>query len=320
MNDTPTADLPEHHDDIAAQMLPGDVIYLGDSPTATTDTPTIAGDYIPIITGDFLLDYLEKCPSSPSLTAEQKPAVPGEEHTSPEPQQEDRVLPSVQEEESCATEPREKGSALQTSAASAVDFTPITRGLDDIMTRLSGLSDDFARKLRYDESKQTIIDRQHAELERYRRDEAFKLSKAIIMDVISEVDSAEKNSKFYENLEDSPENYAKLRKLVLGISDDLRDLLERNDIFAYRSEPGSSFDAKRQRVLKTVPTGDEALAKTIHESVRWGFESADKVVRHELVNVYAYDPKLAAAQAEEGKPADNVQASSQSDSESASEA
>ncbi len=277
-----------------------------------TDTPTSAAD--------FLLDTQEECPASPSLTAEQKPAAPEEEHTSPKPQQEDHVLPPVQEEEPYATEPSEKESALQPSAASAVDFTPITQGLDGIMTRLSGLSDDFARKLRYDESKQTIIDRQHAELERYRRDEAFKLGKAIIMDVISEVDSAEKSSKFYENLEDSPENYAKLKKLVLGTSDDLRDLLERNDIFAYRSEPGSSFDAKRQRVLKTVPTGDEALAKTIHESVRWGFESADKVVRHELVNVYAYDPKLAAAQAEEKKPADNVQASSLSAPESAPEA
>lgn len=237
---------------------------------------------------DFLIGDEEPKTEQEAIAAQEAPAV----------QSEDSPLPEVEDTPDEPIEPTpDDAFCCEEEAPAPEEVAPSTTleaGIAAILKQLGALSDDFAHKLRYDANKQAIIDRQHEELERYRQDTAFKLSKALIMDIISEVDSAEKSSKFYETLECTPENYAKLKKLVLGISDDLRDLLERNDIYSYRSEAGTPFNVKRQRVLKTIPTGEEALAKTIQESVRWGFEAVDKVIRHELVNVYAYDPSLAA--------------------------
>ena len=84
----------------------------------------------------------------------------------------------------------------------------------------------------------------------------------------------------------SPENYAKLRKLVLAHAEDLRDLLENNDIDSFRTEAGAAFNHKRHSVLKTVVTDDPSLAKTIQASLRWGFEKDGKVIRPEKVAVY----------------------------------
>lgn len=174
--------------------------------------------------------------------------------------------------------------------------------LQDIMELLSGLGGklealqsgqtlllkDFESKLKYDAGKQAVIDRQHEELERYRHEESAKLSKAIILDIINEVDSAEKNSAFYSALEPTPENFAKLLRLLMQSADDMRDLLERHDITSYRAESGEPFNAKRQRVLKTVPTDKPELDRTVNASMRWGFESPERVIRHELVCVNVY--------------------------------
>ncbi len=162
----------------------------------------------------------------------------------------------------------------------------ILQQLTAIGSTLENLQQRFDDKLRYDESKQLIIDRQHNELEQFRREEFTKLNRAIIQDVIGEIDSVEKHGKFYEALEATPENFAKLLKLFHEFSEDLRDLLERNDVTAYRSESGDIFDAKRQRVLKTVPTDNASLNRTIEENMRWGFELNGKVIRPELVSVY----------------------------------
>lgn len=240
---------------------------------------------------DFLIDDDKSETPTTEADPEQNPPAPQEEDSAPTEEEEETAPCEQQIEDAPPTTPQSE--AEDPAPEAAAPSPDLQEGIDAILNQLGNLADQFAHKLRYDETKQTIIDRQHEELERYRQDASFTLSKAIIMDVISEVDSAEKSSKFYEPLDCTPENYAKLKKLMLGIADDLRDLLERNDIYSYRSEIGDPFNAKKHRVLKTVPTGDETLAKTIQESVRWGFENADKVIRHELVNVYAYDPSLA---------------------------
>ncbi len=168
--------------------------------------------------------------------------------------------------------------------------------LEGIASSLQELRAEFNSKLRYDEGRQIVIDRQHEELERFRKEEAGKLSRALILDIISEIDSVEKNADFYQGMEPTPENFAKLLRLFNGFSEDLRDLLENNDIITYRSEPGTPFNARRQRVLKTVPTTDAELDKTVARSLRWGFETTEgRLIRHELVAVHVCKPAAEAA-------------------------
>lgn len=185
-----------------------------------------------------------------------------------------------------ATEPLPTEPTNEPQELPTVDFSPVLNALSAVDTQLKNLSDDFARKLKYDASKQEIIDRQHAELERYRREEAAKQTRAIVMDLIAEIDGAERSSEHFATAEATPENYAKLLKLVCGYAEDLRDLLENHDVIAYRSEPGTLFNGKRHSALKTIPTDNPELAKSIQSSIRWGFEMNDKVIRLEKVAVY----------------------------------
>lgn len=170
--------------------------------------------------------------------------------------------------------------------ATADQKTPILNILTTLQTQISSLREEFNSKMRYDASKKEIIDRQYQELDAYRRETHEKLNKAIVMDLIAEIDGAERSAEHYSALEATPENYAKLRKLVLAHAEDLRDLLENNDIDSFRTEAGAAFNHKRHSVLKTVATDDPSLAKTIQASLRWGFEKDGKVIRPEKVAVY----------------------------------
>ena len=173
-----------------------------------------------------------------------------------------------------------------TSHQATAALTPILNVLTTLQTQISGLREEFNSKMRYDASKKEIIDRQYQELDAYHREIHEKLNKAIVMDLIAEIDGAERSAEHYSALEATPENYAKLKKLVLAHAEDLRDLLENNDIDSYRTEAGTAFNHKRHSVLKTVATDDPSLAKTIQASLRWGFEKDGKVIRPEKVAVY----------------------------------
>lgn len=220
----------------------------------------------------------------PVAAATEGSLQPAEETATAE---ESAVAPAAEEAEPATEE------STPTTPAPTENMAACMEKISDRLEKLEGLLQDlergFATKLRYDASKQQIIDRQHEELERYRHEQALQISRAVISDVISEADDAEKTSRFYKDMEPSEENYRKLLKLVAGYGENLRDLLERNDIYSYRCEPGTAFNPKRQRVFSVIETDDPELGKTVKESVRWGFADIDdKVVRPEMVNVYVY--------------------------------
>ncbi len=234
---------------------------------------------------------------SPNVTEEtqevtgQTPESESPENSEPEnaPASEEESVPEPPVEEPSPSSLPVEGEPPVTedeSAPQRPDLSPILEQLTFLQAEMKALRDDFNAKLRYDASKKEIIDRQYQELDAYHREVHEKLSKAIVMDIISEIDGAERSAEHYGALEATPENYAKLKKLVLAQAEDLKDLLENNDIVSYRTEAGEPFNHKRHSVLKTVLTCDPHLAKTIQASLRWGFEKDGKVVRPEKVAVY----------------------------------
>ncbi len=159
--------------------------------------------------------------------------------------------------------------------------------ITQIEATLSKLTKRIEDYIAYSQKLQLIIDRQHDELERYRRGESRNLSLAVILDIIQELDSTRKTQDYYKELEPSPENYLKMHKFFSTFSQSLADILERHEVFTYQSNPGDRFAPKRQRIAKTIPTDDPSLVQTVAETIRLGFESADQtVIRHEGVAVY----------------------------------
>ncbi len=239
--------------------------------------------------------------SEADTAPEEETLLPVEDELPSEPEAEPQVTgePLPEGEESPA-EPEEAAAEPEAAPAQTVDLAPVLEALSALQTQVTELSaslgtlqaqatklsEDFNAKLRYDASKKEIIDKQFQELDAYHREAHEKLSKAIVMDLISEIDGAERSAEHYESLAPTQENYAKLKKLIMAHADDLRDVLENNEIESYRTAPGDPFDHKRHSVLKTIPTDDPTLVKTIQASLRSGYVKGDKVIRPEKVAVY----------------------------------
>lgn len=265
------------------------------SPDAPEPTPTPAVPVEESLTPES--DLISEADTAP----EEETLLPVEDELPSEPEAEPQATgePLPEGEESPA-EPEEAAAEPEAAPAQTIDLAPVLEALSTLQTQVTELSaslgtlqaqatklsEDFNAKLRYDASKKEIIDKQFQELDAYHREAHEKLSKAIVMDLISEIDGAERSAEHYETLAPTQENYAKLKKLIMAHADDLRDVLENNEIESYRTAPGDPFDHKRHSVLKTIPTDDPTLAKTIQASLRSGYVKGDKVIRPEKVAVY----------------------------------
>ena len=179
---------------------------------------------------------------------------------------------------------------------------------EKLLSKMAELQASFDSKLRYDEKKQAIIDRQAVELESFKKGLLEKSTLAFAQDLIAEVDSAEKLARYYESAECTEENFRKLKKALKDVSLSLCDILEKYGIISYRTEPGETFDPRRQRARLTTKTGDKALDKTVKALLGAGFEqerdngASTKVLRPELVDVYVFDPSLVLAPETEPAP------------------
>lgn len=269
-------------------------------PIEITEKPHTLDEYIPdeVFQENAETDTTEAETDSPHVTEGAQEVIEQPSESELQENSETENTPASGEEESVPDLPVEgqpvaadpvgehSSDTEEQSALQNADLTAILDQLTYLQEQMKSIREDFNAKLRYDISKKEIIDRQYQELDAYHREVHEKLSKAIIMDIISEIDGAERSAEHYGALEVTPENYAKLKKLVLAQAEDLRDLLENNDIVSYRTEAGEPFNHRRHSVLKTIPTDDPSLGKTIQASLRWGFEKDGKVVRPEKVAVY----------------------------------
>lgn len=78
-----------------------------------------------------------------------------------------------------------------------------------------------------------------------------------------------------------------LRQEYIYCFEDLTDLLEQQNIDAYRTPPGMDFDASIHQP-KQEPTTDPALDKKIKASLSEGYKKNGKVLIPERVVVYRY--------------------------------
>ncbi|MDD3153998.1 MAG: nucleotide exchange factor GrpE [Victivallaceae bacterium] len=171
----------------------------------------------------------------------------------------------------------------------------------ELLDSMKTLHRSFESKLKYDARKDEMIDRQHKEIEDFKRGLVERVTLQIVNDLIFEIDSTDKLLKHYDGAENSEENYRKMLKIFSGFSLSLRDILEKYGFTSYCSSPGSAFNPKRQRATKMTPTDDARLDKTVKASLRSGFETDEKIIRSEMVEVYIYH----AINQQEAKTQDN---------------
>ncbi|MGE0084655.1 MAG: nucleotide exchange factor GrpE [Desulfococcaceae bacterium] len=167
--------------------------------------------------------------------------------------------------------------------------------LDEILSEIRQIRKDFDEKIKTDIQKDKIIDELHKELQSHKNDFMKKYMEFMVMDVIQFTDSMRKLMQYYKDQEISSIDPLKLLGILQGIPSDLEDLCARQGVNAFVCDE-DTFVPARQRVLKRIETAEAAKDKMIEERIHPGYEWDGRVIRPELVTVYAC--KTPAAQTE----------------------
>lgn len=150
---------------------------------------------------------------------------------------------------------------------------------------LSDLKGKLEIEVFSNKKKDEIIDNLHNEVTKYKNGLIEKLTEGMSLDIIQLIDAIEKNSKIYKDKEVNENNYKKLLSLFSGISDDLKDILYRQDIEPY-NVPGDVVDTKRQKIVQIVETNDASEHNKIAGRISDGYETPEKVLRPERIKIY----------------------------------
>ncbi len=181
-----------------------------------------------------------------------------------------------------------KEEVQEEKAENVENSKEIFEKLDSVQQAISELQEMFSDKIAEDTYKNGLFDNMHRELIRYQNGALEKIVDTVALDVIQLVDTTKGHIRVYEKKEPTEENYKKLLRIVKGISEDLEDILYRQNIESYRV-PGHEVDVKRQKIIQTVPTDEKAKDNLVAVRVADGYEKGDKVLRPERIKIFKYE-------------------------------
>ena len=189
-----------------------------------------------------------------------------------------------------AYEPVETDEALETGPveplAGAPTFTAIEALGEGLHRKLDGLATAFDREIRAEATREKVVDRLHAELQEYKHGLLLGILRPVFVDLIQLHDDM---GKMIAIQPEAAGETARLLALIRGFQQGVEDILYRQGVEPF-VEVGDAFDPRRQRALSTVPTDDLALNKRVAARLRPGFKAEDKVIRPEMVTVFAHKP------------------------------
>lgn len=151
--------------------------------------------------------------------------------------------------------------------------------------KLDTLQTLFEREIRAEATREKVVDRLHAELQEYKQDLLLNVLRPIFVDLIQLHDDIGKIAEA-QSEDDGNREADRYLGLMRGFQQGIEDILYRQGVEPYLHE-GESFDPRRQRAVATVVTEDVAMNKQIAARHRKGFQAGERVIRAEIVSVYA---------------------------------
>jgi molecular chaperone GrpE (heat shock protein) len=156
-----------------------------------------------------------------------------------------------------------------------------------ILENLRGLVKMFSDKIATDKHKDHMFDEMHKELQNYKNGLIESITQSMERDVIHVIENTVRSAEVYGYKEPTPENYMRLLSMFQGVESDLTDLLYRQGTEPFTED---YYDVQRQRIISTEETDDPALDKRVMSHFSNGWEKNGRVIRHERVGVYVYNP------------------------------
>lgn len=157
-------------------------------------------------------------------------------------------------------------------------MAPVLDAIAQLGGRIEKLQAVVDREFRAESSREKVVDRLHAELQEYKNDLLLKITKPIFIDLIQLHDDL---GKMAESVGEDREI-----RLLRDVQQGLEDILYRQGVEPFRTED-ETFEPRRQRAVSTVATDHPEQAKRIAARLRPGFSMGEKMIRPELVSVFA---------------------------------
>ena len=161
--------------------------------------------------------------------------------------------------------------------------------IQKLQGQIENLNDLFLKRIQHTELEEKIIDRMHAELQKYKNDMYSQLVKPILIDIINFRNNILQMAKFYEVKSEGEQNIP--LKVFKDYSFDIEEILEKNNIDIYKGEIGEKFDPTKQRIVKKVKTDEKDLHGKVVEIIAEGYNFNGKIISPEKVAVYIYSEK-----------------------------
>lgn len=189
---------------------------------------------------------------------------------------------------SSVNSPSKSADAETSSTANILAIEEVTRSLQLLMAEMQRLREDFDTKVKYDESKERLIDSLHRELQVYREGLHFKILKPVFIDLIAMYDDLGKliDAMLAKDLASAS---SQMVQNLGSFQETIEETLRRNGVDGFTIEE-STFLASKQRILKVLDTSDPVQDKQVARRVRKGFEYEGRVLRPEIVEIYKYKP------------------------------
>lgn len=165
----------------------------------------------------------------------------------------------------------------------------LEQALQPLLAEIVNLRRDFEAKVKYDGSKERMIESLHRELQAHQQGLHFHVLQPVFMDLIALYDDMGQIIEWMA-AEASPLSEQVMRNLR-GFQETIAEDLHRHGVEFFRLEE-AVFQPQKQRSARVIPTSDPALDRHIARQVRCGFLYEEKLLRHEMVDIYKYKPML----------------------------
>lgn len=175
-----------------------------------------------------------------------------------------------------------------TSTTNTPANSEIIQRFDTLLAEMDSLRHDFDTKVKYDESKERLIDTLHLELQAYREGLHFKILRPLFLDLITMYDDL---GKVVDDMQTKDSNSSVPQDIqnFASFQETIEEILRRNGVDVFCLED-NIFVVSQQRVLKVLPTTNPSQDKHIARRVRKGFLYENRVLRPEIVDIYKYVP------------------------------
>ena len=148
------------------------------------------------------------------------------------------ALNTNSEKESGQAPPVNSGGEIESCQDSGERVLEVLSGLGEKMDQMNQL---FTQKILHTTHEEKIVDKMHAELQKYKEDMYAQLVRPILLDIIEIRDSIRRVSESFLSKPEE-ERYVPLATFS-GYMSDIQDILEKNNITIYDSEEGEEFNA-----------------------------------------------------------------------------